>query len=96
MGIFYSIFLFAFCASGLALIILVLLRKSDVGGLSGAFGGMGDTAFGVKTQKHLDKIITWVAIFFFFTAILLNLPKFRPHAEATIPGEDVKTEAPAK
>ncbi len=84
MEIFKYILQVGFGLSGIILIVLVLMRKSEVGGLSSAFGGMGDTAFGVKTQKQLDKVITYISIFFFVVAVLLNTSKFR-HIDTTTP-----------
>lgn len=93
MEIMKTIFLAAFILSGVVLVVLILLRKSDVGGLSGAFGGMGDAAFGVKAQKGLDKIITWLAVAFVCSAIFLNLPIFRAeHIAAPTPASN--TQAP--
>lgn len=81
MSTIYGILQFLFLISGIILIFLIMLRKGEGGGLSGAFGGMGgDTAFGVKTQKQLDKIITYLAIVFVIVAIVLNTPKFRKHS----------------
>jgi protein translocase SecG subunit len=74
----YTIVQTLFVIAGILMVILILLRKSDVAGLSSAFGGLGgDTAFGVKTQKQLDKIITYVAIFFMVAGLLLNTPKMK-------------------
>ena len=79
----YTMFQIGFILSGIILVILVLLRKGEMGGISGAFGGLGgDTAFGVKGQKQLDKIIIYVAVFFIGSAILLNTPKFREKGKA--------------
>lgn len=77
MEIFISILKILFVLSGIMLVVLVLLRKSEASSLGSAFGGMGDTAFGVKTQKHLDKIITWAFVIFIGTAILINLKTLR-------------------
>lgn len=70
--------------SAVLLILLIMIRKGDSGGLSGAFGGMGgDTAFGVKTQKQLDKVITYIAIVFIGSAIFLNTPNMRSQMGST-------------
>jgi len=42
----------------LLLIVVVLLQKGRGGGLSGAFGGMGSSAFGTRTGD----VFTWVTI----------------------------------
>jgi len=49
------------------LIIMVLLQKGRGGGLSGAFGGMGSSAFGTRTGD----VFTWVTII--LTAVFLLL-----------------------
>lgn len=79
------------------MIVLILLRKGEVMGLSGAFGGAGgETAFGVKTQKQLDKVITYVSVVFIVSAILLSTPKFRQAGkDATHVEPPVTKEAPA-
>ena len=90
MGTLHSIIQALFVLSGIILVILILLRKSDVSGLSGAFGGVGgDTAFGVKTQKQLDKIITYISIFFMVSAVMLNMPALR------VKGQSSPTDTPA-
>lgn len=76
----------AFVISGILLVILILLRKQESYGLSSAFGGVGgDTAFGVKTQKQLDKVITYASIFFILVAIMLSLPAIRPKSTSQPP-----------
>ncbi len=61
-----------FTVTALLIILMVLFRPSEGGGLSGAFGGMGgDTAFGVKATQVIDKIIASVAIGFVLLAILI-------------------------
>jgi len=97
MATLYTILQLGFILCGILMVVLVLLRKGDMGGLSGAFGGLGgDTAFGVKTQKQLDKIITYVSIFFIVSAILLSTPKFRQAGKDAVQVEPpVTKEAPA-
>ena len=74
----YTILQILLIILGILLTILVMCRKGEVGGLSGAFGGLGgDTAFGVKAQKQLDKIITWLAFIFLLIVIAMNTPMFR-------------------
>ncbi|MDP7035969.1 MAG: preprotein translocase subunit SecG [Planctomycetota bacterium] len=91
----YSIFSVIFFISGFLLIALVLMRKGEGGGLSGAFGGMGsDTAFGVKAAKHLDRFIAGLACVFLFTAILLNLKPFRKKPERLVEAQ-TEVKAPA-
>ena len=79
---------------GIVMIILIMLRKGESGGLSSAFGGAGDTAFGVKSQKQLDKVITYVAIAFISAAILMNYMN-RSKAK-TKPKGKVETKQPVK
>lgn len=78
---------------GVCLVVLIMLRKSEQAGLSSAFGGMGDTAFGVKGQKQLDKIITYAAIIFILAGILLNTPAMRKREAVVVP--ETKKEQPA-
>ncbi len=80
MEILYNVLHVGFIVIGIILIFFVMIRKGDSGGLSGAFGGVGgDTAFGVKAQKHLDKVITYISAVFILCAIFLNLPVLRNH-----------------
>lgn len=73
--IFLTILKWFFVIVEIILIALILLRKSEIAALSSTFGGVGgDSGLGVKTQKQLDKTITWVALIFLVIAILLNKP----------------------
>lgn len=75
----------------LLLLFFVLLRKGEGGGLSGAFAGIGgETAFGVKAAKQVDKIITWLAAIFLLLAVLLSIPAVRPGGDipASSSGEE--------
>ena len=94
----YSIFSVIFFISGFLVIALVLMRKGEGGGLSGAFGGMGsDTAFGVKAAKHLDRFIAVFACVFVGSAILLNLKPFRKKPNRLVEAQtEVKTPANAE
>ncbi len=66
----------AFSILGVLLILLILARKSESGGLTSAFGGFGGSeALGVKATKQLDRIIAFMAMFFFLLAILLNVTR---------------------
>ena len=54
---FFYIVLVLFLFSSLLLLGLVMLRKGEGGGLSGAFGAMGgESTFGVKAAKQVDKL----------------------------------------
>ena len=72
-GVVMTIATVLFVLVCLFLILIVLLRKSDGGGLGGAFGMGGDSPFGAKTQNALDKIAIYAAIGFFALAIFLSL-----------------------
>jgi preprotein translocase subunit SecG len=97
MATLYSILQIALIVFGILLTILVMCRKGEVGGLSGAFGGLGgDTAFGVKAQKQLDKIITYIAILFLVIVILMNTPMFRNAGRNISVEGQQESSAPAK
>ncbi len=75
---FFYIVLVLFLFSSLLLLGLVMLRKGEGGGLSGAFGAMGgESTFGVKAAKQVDKLIAWMAFIFLLLAIFLNHPTVR-------------------
>lgn len=66
----------AFSVLGILLILLILARKSESGGLTSAFGGFGGSeALGVKATKQLDKVITVMATILFLLAVLLNMTR---------------------
>lgn len=69
-------FLFmVFLVTGLAMIGLILLRRGEGGGLGGALGGgMGDTVFGAKAAKALDKLIAWVSAVFLLSGVVMYTP----------------------
>ena len=91
----YTILSILFIAAGLLLVIFILLRKGEGGVLSGAFGGVGgETAFGVKAAKHLDRVIGVIAFIFLACAILMNINTFRKKGSRSAP-EARPTEAPA-
>lgn len=74
----YYFLLVLFCLCSFILVGLVMLRKGEGGGLSGAFSGMGgESTFGVKAAKQLDKLIGWVTFVFLFLAILLSTNQVR-------------------
>lgn len=62
-------------ASGLLLILLILLHSGRGGGLSDMFGGgMGSTAAGsTVVERNLDRITVATALVFSFTSILLQI-----------------------
>jgi len=60
------------------LVIVVLLQKGRGVGLSGAFGGAGQSAFGTRTGD----VFTWVTIILVAVFLLLSVVtslRFRPH-----------------
>lgn len=90
MGTLFTILQWFFVVLEVILIILILLRKADIVGLSSTFGGVGgDNALGVKTQKQLDKTIIWIAGIFLIIAILLNKPNLW---QTSSPAKDTKQE----
>ena len=62
-------------ATGLALILLVLLHSGRGGGLSDMFGGGVGTAAAGSTvvERNLDRITVGTAIVFAFTTVLLAI-----------------------
>jgi len=72
-SIFLGILHFIYVASCIFLILVVMVRQGETGGLSTAFGGAGEVALGAKAQKTIDKVIIWAAGIFVVFSILLNL-----------------------
>ncbi|BBM83561.1 preprotein translocase subunit SecG [Candidatus Uabimicrobium amorphum] len=90
-GIIQTLSTIVFNGGGIVLILLILIRKGESGGLSSAFGGAGGAdLLGVRAQKQLDKLITYVAAFFIASAVLLNMPNIRNHGKEMIDNKDVK------
>ena len=56
------------------LIVVIMLRQGETGGLSTAFGGSGDTFLGARAAKAIDKVIIAAALVFVVFSVLLNLP----------------------
>jgi preprotein translocase subunit SecG len=79
----YYFLLIAYSFFSVIMIMAILLRKGDGGGLSGAFGMGGDSAFGVKAAQGLDKIITILACIFLVLGLYLNTPKVRQGSDST-------------
>jgi preprotein translocase subunit SecG len=63
-----------FVLNAVALIVFVLFRQSDAGGIGAAFGG-GDSggAFGTKGQAVVDKVITFMGATFIILALVFSL-----------------------
>ena len=93
MGLIQTLSAIVFNGGGLVLILLILIRKGESGGLSSAFGGAGGAdLLGVRAQKQLDKLITYVAVLFIASAVLLNMPAVRNHGKSVIDGGDAVKE----
>jgi preprotein translocase subunit SecG len=76
MDIFLGVLFLIVC---FLLIVVILLQKGRGGGLSAAFGGMGQSAFGTKTGD----VFTWVTIVLTSLFLLLAVGSslvFRPRA----------------
>jgi preprotein translocase subunit SecG len=63
-----------FLLNAVALLVFVLFRQSEAGGIGAAFGG-GDSggAFGTKGQAVVDKVITFMGATFIVLALVFNL-----------------------
>ena len=63
-----------FVINSVILIIFVLFRQADSGGIGAAFGG-GDTggAFGTKGQGVVDKVIAFMGATFIVLALVYSL-----------------------
>jgi preprotein translocase subunit SecG len=63
-----------FVINCVALLVFVLFRQSDSGGIGAAFGGGdGGGAFGTKGQAVVDKVITFMGGTFIVLALVFNL-----------------------
>lgn len=63
-----------FVVNCVALIVFVLFRQSDSGGIGAAFGGGdGGGAFGTKGQAVVDKVITFMGAMFIVVALVFNI-----------------------
>lgn len=63
-----------FAINALALIVFVLFRQSETGGIGAAFGGGdGGGAFGTKGQAVVDKVITFMGATFIVLALVFSL-----------------------
>ena len=63
-----------FVVNCVALMIFVLFRQSDAGGIGAAFGGgEGGGAFGTKGQAVVDKVITFMGGTFIVLALVFSL-----------------------
>ncbi len=63
-----------FVVNCVAMIVFVLFRQSDSGGIGAAFGGGdGGGAFGTKGQAVVDKVLTFMGASFIVLALVFNL-----------------------
>ena len=63
-----------FVINAVALMVFVLFRQSDAGGIGAAFGGgEGGGAFGTKGQAVVDKVITFMGATFIILALVFSL-----------------------
>lgn len=63
-----------FVINAVALLVFVLFRQSEAGGIGAAFGGgEGGGAFGTKGQAVVDKVITFMGATFIVLALVFNL-----------------------
>ena len=69
----------------LAMIILIMLQRSEGGGLGiGSSGGMGNFASAQTTGNVLTKLTTYAALIFFVTSIILAIMAARGGASSSI------------
>ncbi len=69
----------------LAMIILIMLQRSEGGGLGiGSSGGMGNFATAQTTGNVLTKLTTYAALIFFVTSIVLAIMAARGGATSSI------------
>lgn len=63
-----------FVVNAVALVVFVLFRQSDAGGIGAAFGGGdGGGAFGTKGQSVVDKVITFMGATFIVLSLVFSL-----------------------
>lgn len=69
----------------LAMIILIMLQRSEGGGLGiGSSGGMGSLATAQTTGNVLTKLTTYAAMVFFVTSIILAIMAARGGTSSSI------------
>lgn len=74
-----------FVINCVAIIVFVLFRHSDSGGVGAAFGGGGDGggAFGAKGQAVVDKVLVFMGAMFIVLALVFNLHSTQDHVTDT-------------
>lgn len=87
-----------FVLNCVALIVFVLFRQSDSGGIGAAFGGgEGGGAFGTKGQAVVDKVITFMGVTFVVMALVFSLVSTGSKgADARGVGDEAPKEEPAQ
>lgn len=84
-----------FTINSVALMVFVLFRQSDSGGIGAAFGGGdGGGAFGTKGQAVVDKVITFMGATFIVLALVFNLVSTGGSKETTKGLDDTEQQAP--
>lgn len=69
----------------LAMIVLIMLQRSEGGGLGiGSSGGMGNFASAQTTGNVLTKLTTYAALIFFVTSIILAIMAARGGTSSSI------------
>lgn len=78
----------AFILLSVLLIVFVLFRQTDSSGLGGAFGAAslsGEGAFGAKSGKVADSVISWMCLLFVVLSLLLARIVVSPSLENSAP-----------
>ncbi len=83
-----------FIINCVVLIVFVLFRQSDSGGIGAAFGGGdGGGAFGTKGQAVVDKVLTFMGATFIVLALIFNIVSTQSHQADTTGIEGTDTES---
>lgn len=83
-----------FVLNCVAMIVFVLFRQSDSGGIGAAFGGGdGGGAFGTKGQAVVDKVITFMGATFMVIALVFSLVSTGTKARTRGVSDDAGTES---
>jgi protein translocase SecG subunit len=81
LGMVTTLLAVLFIVNCVAIIVFVLFRQSDSGGVGAAFGGGGDGggAFGAKGQAMVDKVLVFMGAMFIVLALIFNLHSTHDH-----------------
>jgi preprotein translocase subunit SecG len=83
-----------FIINCVVLIVFVLFRQSDSGGIGAAFGGgEGGGAFGTKGQAVVDKVLTFMGATFIVLALIFNIVSTQQNRGDTTGIEGADTES---